>query len=253
MNLNRSAKIMIILAGAALLALLVLVVNLSRSGSQVKGLEVVIRYGDTPQLVDRQVVIDSVMSAIPDIERRQVKSVDCDRVASAAAAVPFLTHVSAAVSVSGKVVIRADQRRPIARLFYGLRELYLDDEGALFPVSTLGHCDVLVAGGDFTEPLTIDSLNAQLIALWEVASFLDRHDDYAALVDQIFVQSDDDIMMAPKVGAHVVELGDAADLDSKFDRLLTFYRRGMPRAGWDTYSLVSLKYKDQEVCRKKQK
>ena len=57
--------------------------------------------------------------------------------------------------------------------------------------------------------------------------------------------------MAPKIGDHVIELGSPDDLDSKFDNLLAFYRKGMPRAGWDTYSKISLKFKDQVVCTKK--
>jgi cell division protein FtsQ len=58
-------------------------------------------------------------------------------------------------------------------------------------------------------------------------------------------------MMVPKVGDHVVELGDANDLDGKFANLVAFYRKGMPRAGWDTYSKISLKFKGQVVCTKK--
>ena len=42
---------MLIVLGAAVLAVLVIVANVVRSRSQVKGLEVVIRDGDTPQLV----------------------------------------------------------------------------------------------------------------------------------------------------------------------------------------------------------
>ena len=130
-------------------------------------------------------------------------------------------------------------------------EVYMDSEGALFPPSATGFCDVLVAGGNFTEPLRLDSLNAQASALKTVACFLDSEDDYAPLIDQIFIERDGDIMMVPKVGDHLVELGKADDLDAKFYNLLTFYRKGMPRAGWNTYSKISLKFKGQVVCTKK--
>lgn len=242
---------MLIVLGAALLAVLVIAANVVRSRSQVRGLEVVIRYGDTPRLVDRQVVKDTVLRRIPTLLQLSVKNVDCSRVASVARRVPYLDNVSASVSVGGKVVVRADQRRPIMRLYYGNREFYMDSEGALFPPSSTGFCNVLVAGGNFTEPLRIDSLNAQVKALWQVACFLDKEDEYAPLIDQIFIERDGDIMMVPKVGDHVVELGSADDLDTKFSNLLTFYRKGMPRAGWNTYSRISLKFKGQVVCKKK--
>ena len=251
MKMKRSVKISLIVLGAALLAVLVVVLNVSRSNSQVRGLEADIRYGSTPMLVSGQTVVDSVVAALPTLMQQQVKAVDCEAVAEAARRVPFLTNVSASVSVSGRVVVRADQRRPIARLFHGDRERYLDREGAVFPVSRVGNCNVLVAGGDFTAPLRPDSLDAQLTALWQVASYLDSESRYSKLIDQIFVERDGDIMMVPKVGDHVVELGDANDLDGKFANLVAFYRKGMPRAGWDTYSKISLKFKGQVVCTKK--
>ena len=173
MKMKRSVKISLIVLGAALLAVLVVVLNVSRSNSQVRGLEADIRYGSTPVLVSGQTVVDSVVAALPTLMQQQVKAVDCEAVAEAARRVPFLTNVSASVSVSGRVVVRADQRRPIARLFHGDRERYLDREGAVFPVSRVGNCNVLVAGGDFTAPLRPDSLDAQLTALWQVASYLD--------------------------------------------------------------------------------
>ena len=187
--MKRPVKILLILLGAAVLTVLVVVANVSRSRSQVRGIEVAIRYGDTPVLVSEQTVVDTVLGAMPALLQQSIKSVDCDRVADAARNVPFLTRVSAAVSVSGKVVVRADQRRPIARLYYGSRELYMDGEGGLFPTSSSGNCNVLVAGGDFKEPLRMDSLNAQTRALWEVALYLDDHRDYKNFIDQIYVLS----------------------------------------------------------------
>ena len=250
--MKRPYKIMLILLGAVVLMVLVVVANIGRSRSTVRGIEVSIRYGKQPQLVDTQMVKDSILSAVPALLQQQVGQVDRRAVADAAARVPFLCDVSASTSVSGKVVVRAKQRRPIARLYYGPQEYYFDNEGALMPSSPLGSCNVLVAGGDFAEPLRADSLNNQVLSLMELARFLDHESKYGDLIDQIYIERDGDIMMVPKLGNHVVELGTLEDLDSKFSNLLTFYRKGMPRAGWDTYSRLSLKFKNQVVCTKRE-
>lgn len=249
--MKRPYKILLIILGALVLAVLVVVGNVSRLRSTVRGIEVNIRKGRTPRLVDDQTVRDSIVAALPALLQHSVGSVDREAVAQAAARVPYLKEVSASVSVSGKVVVRAKQRRPIVRLYYGNQELYLDDECFVMPSSPLGNCNVLVAGGDFAEPLRTDSLNTQVKDLWRVALFLDQESRYGELVDQIYVERDGDIMAVPKLGNHVVELGTADDLEEKFDHLLAFYRRGMPRAGWDTYSRVSLKYHGQVVCTKR--
>jgi cell division protein FtsQ len=244
---------MLILLGAVALTVLVIAANIHRSQSQVRGIEVKLRYGQAPPLVAEQTVIDSIHAALPHLTTTRVKDIDRDAVADAAAHVPYLRDISTAVSVSGKVVIRATQRRPIARLFYGHRELYFDSEGAMMPVSRIGDCNVLVASGDFAEPIRLDSLNTQTAALVRLADFLDDHKNYRVLVDQIYIRRDGIIMMVPKIGDQIIELGDTENLDSKFDNLVTFYRKGMPRAGWDTYSKVSLRFAGQVVCTKRTK
>ncbi len=250
--MKRSVKISLILLGAAVVVAMVVAANLWRSGMQVRGIDVVIRYGHSPELVGQQEVRDTVLAVLPNLLRQQVKAVDCQAVAAAAARVPYLTGVDATVSVSGRVVVRAAQRRPIARIFYGEQELYIDRYGHLFPASNLGNCEVLVAGGDFVRPLhRLDTLYSQTHSLWRVASFLDDEPDYALLVGQLFVERDGDILIVPRIGGQIVELGSPENLEEKFSNLLTFYRKGMPRAGWDTYSKISLKYRGQVVCTKK--
>jgi cell division protein FtsQ len=241
---------MLILLGALAVAVLVVVANVGRARSQVRDVEVHLRYGRTPALVSEQAVRDTVLAALPRLTSLRVQDVDCEAVAAAAARVPYLTAVHASTSVSGKVVVRAQQRRPVARLFYGDRQRYIDAEGVVMPLSTLGNCNVLVAGGDFREPLRADSIGSQLRQLVALADFLDSHEQYGCLVDQIYIESDDDVMMVPKVGDHIIELGTVENLDEKFENLLTFYRKGMPRAGWNTYSKVSLKFRNQVVCTK---
>ena len=251
--MKRPYKIMLILAGALALAILVIVANVNRSHSQVRGIDVSIRYGRTPKLVTEKTVSDNIMAVMPHLTSQLVGDVDRVAVAEAASHVPYLCDISITVSVSGKVVVRAAQRRPIARLFYGARELYFDSEGSMMPVSRTGDCNVLVAGGDFKEPLRLDSLNSQTLALVKVANFLDGEKKYRNLIDQIYIERDGDIMMVPKLGDHLIELGTAEDLDTKFSNLLAFYRHGMPRAGWNTYSKLSLKYRGQVVCTKETK
>lgn len=249
--MKRPYKITLILLGAIALLVLVVVANVSRSRALVRGVEVHIRYGKTPVLVQEQTVKDSIFAAMPALLQQQVRSVDRSQVVEAAGRVPWLSEINASVSVSGKVVVRACQRRPIARLYYGDNEWYFDSEGVMMPAACDGNCNVLVAGGDFVEPFRTDSLNAQVLALVQLATFLDRESKYGDMIDQIFIERDGDIILVPKLGNHVVELGTLDDLNEKFAHLLAFYRKGMPRAGWDTYSRVSLKFKNQVVCTKR--
>lgn len=248
---TRRTKLIIII-GVVVLAVLVLVANVRRSHSTVRGIEVVLRLGDMPRLISDQDICDTIVAAMPGLLQSRVGQVNRHEVEQAAARVPYLTRISATTSTSGKVVVRATQRRPIMRLYYGHREYYLDNQQALFPSSTLGSVGVIVANGNFEGTPRADSLDAAVVSMWQVARFLDGSRRYDGLIDQLYCEQENNIIMVPKLGGHVVELGDATNLDRKFAALLAFYRKGMPRAGWDTYSRISLKYDGQVVCTKKQ-
>ena len=249
--MKQKAKIWVIVGGAVALLIITIAANIVRLNSSVHDVVIAVKHPGAPQLVDQQTIKDSILAALPHLTSTHVADVDRERVAAAASAVPYIESATASVSVSGKVVVKALQRRPIARLYYGRSEYYIDDNGVIFPISAMADCDVLVASGNFTEPLRIDSLNSQMTDLFKVALFLDRNNDYGLLIDHIYSEADGDIMLVPKLGDFVIELGDSENLENKFSKLRAFYRNGLPRVGWDTYSRISLKYNEQVVCTKR--
>ena len=50
---------------------------------------------------------------------------------------------------------------------------------------------------------------------------------------------------------HRIVLGSFADFEEKLDNLRLFYEKAIPKVGWEKYSIISLKYKDQIVCTKR--
>jgi cell division protein FtsQ len=72
-----------------------------------------------------------------------------------------------------------------------------------------------------------------------------------ALTEQLYVTIDKEIELIPKAGPTSILLGNADMAENKLSRLKVFYRKGLPAAGWDTYSALNLKYKDQIICTKK--
>lgn len=58
------------------------------------------------------------------------------------------------------------------------------------------------------------------------------------------------IEIVPRAGKHVVCLGDIDQAEAGLDKLLLFYREALAWEGWDGYSYIDLRYKDQIVCTK---
>jgi cell division protein FtsQ len=72
-----------------------------------------------------------------------------------------------------------------------------------------------------------------------------------AQITAVAFDEDDEIMIFPRVGNHKILMGEARDLDKKFENLKVFYKRGLEKVGWDRYTQISLKFENQVVCTKR--
>ena len=84
------------------------------------------------------------------------------------------------------------------------------------------------------------------------------------LVEQINVLPNQGIEIVPRVGNHVVYLGQLPRakqnnvrrqlitemINSKMTRLEKFYRYGLSQAGWNKYKYINLEFDNQIVCKK---
>ncbi len=68
---------------------------------------------------------------------------------------------------------------------------------------------------------------------------------------QIAITHSREFEMIPTVGNHLVELGDASNLEEKFGRLMVFYKQVLSRAGMDKYERIKVQYDKQVVGVKK--
>jgi cell division protein FtsQ len=164
-------------------------------------------------------------------------------------------------------VLHADilQRKPIMRVINQKgQSYYLDKEGVILPVSANFTSRVLVANGYISEPFLAESnrsifdaefpknkRNEVIYDLYDLAAFIDSSDLWKAQITQIFVNSKYEYEMIPRVGAHVIYLGDISGYDTKFKKLKAMYRYGMNSEGWNNYEMINLKYENQVVCTKR--
>lgn len=243
--MKKKAKIAIIIGTVTLLTL-VLLANIWRHRSTVRDVRVDIEYGSADTLVRGDDVATMIKNVLPDITSIMLRNVDLRAVEDAAAQSPYLSHCQAATTIGGEVVIFAEQRHPIVRICANNKEYYLDTEGKILPLSPVGDPDIIVASGNI-KPKAQGANH-----VWQLALYLHSHPEVGVLFDQIYRSSSGDLYLTPKIGNHVVEIGTPNNLPSKFHNLMALYTRGLPQAGWETYSKVSVKYRDQVVCTRRQ-
>lgn len=60
-----------------------------------------------------------------------------------------------------------------------------------------------------------------------------------------------ELQLVPRSGSFVIEFGEIADVEAKLDKMMKFYRKGLNNIGWDEYSVVSVAYSGQVVCKRR--
>ena len=146
-------------------------------------------------------------------------------------------------AISGKIKIVISQKMPILRVFSSEGSYYVDKSGKVMP-SALGQAIyVPVASGNIEKSFAVSEL-------YEFAHFLQKDDFWNDQIEQIYVRSVNDIEITPRVGNHRIILGSLDNYENKLKHLRRFYEQVIPKMGWEKYSVINLKYKNQIVCTK---
>jgi cell division protein FtsQ len=122
-------------------------------------------------------------------------------------------------------------------------DYYVDEHGEIMPYTHYVN-EITVATGAISKKYAQKTLT-------RVGNFLANNPLWRSQVEQINVLPDGTIEMVPRVGDHIVYLGKPFDLEQKFTRLEKFYRYGLSEAGWNKYSYISLEFRNQIICKKR--
>ncbi len=176
---------------------------------------------------------------------------------------PFIGKAEVYSTIDGYVNIDVWQRNPVLRIVnYDNEHFYVDDQGVFMPVTDKYSCQVIVASGNiydgyaaqslkYAVPFVKDSTVKPILSqLNEIALFLKENEFWDAQIEQIYVNNQSEIELIPRIGDHNLLLGSTEGFEEKMENLFIFYQEGINKAGWEKYSHINLKYKDQVICSK---
>jgi cell division protein FtsQ len=177
---------------------------------------------------------------------------------------PFVQRAEVYSTVDGNLKVEVWQRNPVMRVINMRDEqFYIDTEGNFMPVCDKYTTPVIVASGyifnSFTE-MKIDNHAAEIPdslriprvinQVYALVQFIAADSFWTANTEQVYVNEHQELELIPRIGQHRIILGDTTNLEDKFNRLMVFYKDGLSKTGWNNYSVINLKYRDQVVCTK---
>ncbi len=180
---------------------------------------------------------------------------------------PAVENAEVAVDINGDVTVNVTQRTPLVRILNSDGEsYYIDDKSKLMPLNDKYTARVLIASGYILEPYAqryefsvndiakneLFSKVSVLDDIYAISNYIVKDSVLSSLIHQINVTNDKELELYPSIGNHKIIFGEAKDIEEKFNKLKLFYTEGLNKTdGWNKYSIINIKYKNQVVCTKK--
>jgi cell division protein FtsQ len=188
---------------------------------------------------------------------KTLDKVSCRKIEETLLATPFVKTAECYKDVAGTVNVSITQRMPVVRIkAVNNDDYYIDDKDCIMPNSNYTS-DLMIATGYISRSfatLYVSPMARKLMA-----------DDFCKnLFQQINVTGDLGIELIPRIGDNVVYLGHVPVsknkteriklvdefVEKKMKRLKAFYKYGLPVAGWNKYSEISLEFDNQIICKR---
>jgi cell division protein FtsQ len=154
--------------------------------------------------------------------------------------------------LKGNMVVKVELRRPIARMVRNDGpDGYIAEDGTIMPVSDKYTTRVTLVSGRFVYGL-MQLENIQQTEdgkkILEVINVIRNDDFWLAQITELDIDAHGRITMYPQVGDERIEFGVPENIETKFKKLMIFYKEILPTRGWNMYNRVNLEYEGQIIA-----
>jgi len=162
---------------------------------------------------------------------------------------PFIKDIQIYRDLKGNMLVEAELRRPYARVMGEKGGKYIAMDGTFLPTSSKFNTRAIILTGGFFKKEEKRLQDTEGGAeLFEMLNFIYNDKFWRAQVAQIEIDKDLNMLIYPQVTKQLIEFGKPDNYREKFRKLKIFYKKILPRKGWNTYERVNLEYKDQVIA-----
>lgn len=189
---------------------------------------------------------------------KPIRYIDARKIEETLKSSPFVKTAECYKTQDGQVCISITQRLPVIRIKSERGDdYYLDDKNCIMPNSHYTS-NLIIATGHIN----------RLFATKYVATLgkvMMENDLWRNQIEQINVLPNLGIELIPRIGDHVIYIGQLPEgktatdreqlvrdyVTKKMNRLEKFYRHGLSQAGWNKYSYINLEFDNQIICKRR--
>ncbi len=233
--------------------------------SPISNVKVEINYrekGDINRFLTYQDISNFIDRHYDSIRHNKVKDVDLEGMQKKLLNLPYIKDANAFITLDKELQLQIQQRRAIIRIIdVDNNNYYLDDEARIIPIRSRFPARVPVCNGVipnihfYTKNYSnkeLDSIveNTILKDIFAIAKYIDNDTLMSMQIAQLNIDINKEFTLTPLVSRHIIEFGNAENIEDKFNKLKIFYKEGLGHHKWSSYRKINLRYKNQIVCTK---
>ena len=233
----------------------------SSNAGPCRGIEVIIRDSADYHFVTEKHLLNLIHNGSGRIIGTPAKEISVAGIENSINILRELKIAEVYMTIDRTIKIYVDQRDPIMRVMPAEGgDYFVDDEGVVVRKRNLYNPRLHIVGGNIN--ITSAMLNGVSVLdtsirytvlrdIFHLVNYISDDSFWSAQIDQIFVDREDEIDLIPRVGNHVIHLGTTENYEGKLRNMEAFYEKVLPDVGWNKYSMISLEFKDQIVCKRR--
>lgn len=157
----------------------------------------------------------------------------------------FVDKVECYKSAKGTLCVSIEQRVPVIYVVPDGRSGYFVDAQGKIISNTNYAVNLVTASGKIDDEFASKKLS-------EFGQYLQSDPFWNNQIEQLYVSKNKKgehvVELIPRVGEHVVYLGEIDDFQKKLRKLKMFYEKAMGTVGWNKYAKINLEYDNQIIC-----
>lgn len=214
-----------------------------RSGTKCSDVTISIDCNDTTSLTAEEIVRLLKGKKIYPLEK-DLGNIDCTLIEKAVLDLSIVEDCKCYKTHKNTLAIDITCKTPVMRVFsIGGDEYLIDDKGNIIE-GTHNAVYLPVASGYIKREMAQNEI-------LQMAQFLEEEEFWNEQIEQVYFTQKNEIVLVPRVGDHIIELGSISNLEEKLNKLKDFYDEGLNRIGWNKYSKLNIEFDNKVIGTKK--
>jgi cell division protein FtsQ len=246
-------KILVISVWTILLTgtVVLLVAAMSKKNNEkISGVEINISGVQNNYFIDKNDVLDILQKVNgKDLQKATVSSLDLTKMENRLQKDQWIKRAEMFFDNNNVLQIKITEREPVARIFTITgASFYIDSSLTRLPLSDKFSARLPVFTSFPTEVRILKKRDSFLLNEIKILSqYIGAHPFWMAQIDQIDITPVAGFELIPKLGNQVIRFGNITNYEEKFNKLLGFYKQVQTRVGWNKYSVLDVRFKNQVI------